>query len=310
EIAYNDISRFGMLSTDLGAIYICCYIDMRGTSIHHNHIREGYGFSPFWGTRAIYFDIESFNSTVHHNVVWALEYAADGASFLGTTQRGFHRIYNNTFLTNMFVDVELEAKNNILRGDATLATTNASNNLLSATDPRFNDAANADFTLRADSPALDAGVAIAGITDAFQGSAPDIGAYERGAVRWRPGARPIVSASDACPFDVDRSGSASAVSDGIAMMRHVLGFVDTGLVNEASDIAASSIAVRDAIERDQARLDIDGNGRFDVNDVLIIVRHLRGMANTALINGIGLAGSRNTQQKVESYIANGCRETQ
>ncbi|MGL4232872.1 MAG: right-handed parallel beta-helix repeat-containing protein, partial [Casimicrobium sp.] len=46
EIAYNDISRFGMLSTDLGAIYICCYIDMRGTSIHHNHIREGYGFSP------------------------------------------------------------------------------------------------------------------------------------------------------------------------------------------------------------------------------------------------------------------------
>ena len=40
EIAYNDISRFGMLSTDLGAIYICCYVNLEGGAIHHNWIRN------------------------------------------------------------------------------------------------------------------------------------------------------------------------------------------------------------------------------------------------------------------------------
>jgi hypothetical protein len=194
EIAYNDISQFGMLSTDLGAMYFCCYIDLSRTFIHHNHIRDTQAFSPFWGTRGIYFDIESFNSTVHHNVVWNLIWGADNASFLGGTQRGFHRVYNNTFLTNVIVDSGLEAKNNIFASDSTLPTTNAANNVFSATDPRFTDAANGDFTLRADSPALDQGTVIVGITEKFVGAAPDIGAYERGAIKWRPGAIDITAA--------------------------------------------------------------------------------------------------------------------
>lgn len=36
KIAYNDISKFGTLSTDLGAIYVCCYINLKGGSSHHN----------------------------------------------------------------------------------------------------------------------------------------------------------------------------------------------------------------------------------------------------------------------------------
>ena len=40
----------------------------------------------------------------------------------------------------------------------------------------------------ADSAAVDAGVEIPGVTDGFAGEAPDVGAYERGAPYWRPGA--------------------------------------------------------------------------------------------------------------------------
>ena len=40
----------------------------------------------------------------------------------------------------------------------------------------------------AGSAAIDAGVAIPGVTDGFVGQAPDLGAYEQGAPYWKAGA--------------------------------------------------------------------------------------------------------------------------
>jgi hypothetical protein len=306
EIAYNDISLFGMLSTDLGAMYFCCYINLAGTTIHHNHIHDAYGFSPFWGTRAIYFDIESYNSTVHHNVTWNLVWGSDNASFLGTTQRGFHRIYNNTFSTKMFVDTGLEAKNNIFRDETSLASTTSSNNLFSATDPRFIDAANADFRLIDASPAIDAGVIVPGVTDTYVGSAPDIGAYEKGGLRWRVGSTSLVAPSTECPFDVDRSGAVSVTTDGILLLRSRLGLSGTALTIGASEVLATADFVNDVIARDQLRLDMDGDGVFDVNDALVIARHLAGFAEERLTQGITLNLPRNSFSAIAQHIASGC----
>jgi hypothetical protein len=306
EIAYNDISYFGMLSTDLGAMYFCCYINLAGTTIHHNHIHDAYGFSPFWGTRAIYFDIESHNSTVHHNVTWNLVWGADNASFLGDTQRGFHRIYNNTFLTNMFVDAGLEAKNNVFRDVASLASTTSSNNLFSATDPRFVDAANADFRLANGSPAIDAGVVVPGVTGTYVGSAPDIGAYENGSLRWRVGSTPVAAPTTACPFDVDRSGAISATTDGMMLLRNRLGLSGTALTIGASEVLAAADFVNDVIARDQLRLDMDGDGVFGVNDALIIARHLAEFTDEHLTQGITLNLPRNSFGAIAQHIANGC----
>jgi hypothetical protein len=47
-------------------------------------------------------------------------------------------------------------------------------------NPMFVNAAAGDFTLAAGSPAVDGGVRLPGINDAFSGVAPDIGAHERG----------------------------------------------------------------------------------------------------------------------------------
>jgi parallel beta-helix repeat protein len=46
-------------------------------------------------------------------------------------------------------------------------------------DPRFVDASGHDYRLRADSPAVDSGRQVAGVTDGYSGSAPDRGAVER-----------------------------------------------------------------------------------------------------------------------------------
>jgi hypothetical protein len=306
EIAYNDISYFGMLSTDLGAMYFCCYINLAGTTIHHNHIHDAYGFSPFWGTRAIYFDIESYNSTVHHNVTWNLVGGADNASFLGGTQRGFHRIYNNTFSTKMFVDTGLEAKNNIFRDETSLASTTSSNNLFSGTDPRFADAANADFRLADGSPAIDAGVTVTGVTGAFNGSAPDVGAYQKGSPRWRVGATSVAAIAGACPFDVDRSVAQSSTTDGIMLLRSRLSLNGAALINGVSEVITAPELVSDVIERDRLRLDMDGDGVFDINDALIITRYLAGFTGSALTRGVNINLPRNSSDAIAQHIASGC----
>ena len=193
EIAYNDISQFGMLSTDLGAIYICCYVDLAGGSIHHNWIRDAKAFSQFWGTRGIYLDLKSFNSTIHHNVVWNIVGGKHSFNLSARGPRGTHQVFNNTFLGDIRVDEYAEAHNNILAASKTIAAEPSSHNLFMNTDFQFSNPPQEDsesmpnFTLKPDSPAVDAGMMISQITTEFVGDAPDIGAYELGGIVWQAG---------------------------------------------------------------------------------------------------------------------------
>jgi hypothetical protein len=195
EIAYNDISRFGMLSTDLGAIYVCCYINLKGGAIHHNWIRDTQAFSPFWGTRGIYLDIESFNSKIHHNIVWNITGGKDSYSLVLGSPRGYEQVFNNTFLSEVYMsEKNIEAKNNIFAGSKNIIAHEQSNNLFMNTDikfikPSINDKEYIpEFSLQPDSPAIDGGAIIPSITKSFIGKAPDIGAYERGEKLWKAGA--------------------------------------------------------------------------------------------------------------------------
>ena len=195
EIAYNDISRFGMLSTDLGAIYVCCYVNLEGGSIHHNWIHDAQAFSPFWGTRGIYLDIETYNSTIHHNVVWNITGGKDSFYLVAGSPRGYNRVFNNTFLGSVDIDSSVETRNNIFRRflSTSAAAGQQSNNLFMETEPKFSETTSddtnsiLDFTLQPGSPAVDTGIAIPGITEGFVGTAPDIGAYERFAPIWKAG---------------------------------------------------------------------------------------------------------------------------
>lgn len=194
EIAYNDISQFGMLSTDLGAIYICCRVDLAGGSIHHNWIRDARAYSPFWGTRGIYLDLESYNSIIHHNVVWGIIGGQHSFNLTARGVRGYQRIYNNTFLGEVGTDDRVDARNNIFAASENIEAARKSHNLFKSSKIHFikPPAINGseylpNFDLKPNSPAIDRGVFIPGITEDFAGTAPDIGAYESGKEPWQPG---------------------------------------------------------------------------------------------------------------------------
>ncbi|MBM4089207.1 MAG: hypothetical protein FJ276_07230 [Planctomycetes bacterium] len=57
------------------------------------------------------------------------------------------------------------------------------------TDPKFTNAGagGLKFRLQPDSPAIDRGVMIPGVTDNRTGTAPDLGAYEFGGTDWVAG---------------------------------------------------------------------------------------------------------------------------
>jgi hypothetical protein len=207
EIVYNDISRFGMLSTDLGAIYICCHVNLAGGAIHHNWIRDAQAFSPFWGTRGIYLDIESFNSTIHHNVIWGITGGKHSFYLTAESPRGYHKIFNNTLLGSVKTDKFVEVRNNIFAASKSVDAAGKSHNLFMDKDARFSQLPRKasqsipNFTLQSDSPAVDAGAIIPGITDDFVGKKPDIGAYERGAPIWKAGSTLKAYSSFSLPSD-------------------------------------------------------------------------------------------------------------
>jgi hypothetical protein len=194
EIAYNDISNFGLLSTDLGAVYICCTVNLEGGLIHHNWIHDAKAFSPFWGTRGIYLDLNSFNSTIHHNVLWNITGGKDSFYIAVGSKTGYNKLFNNTVLGPISTDASVEARNNIFSDSPRLNVGQQSNNLLLGTNPQLTSQSGL-FTLKRGSPAIDSGVKIPGITDGFSGSAPDLGAYEQGVAPWMAGAMPINSSA-------------------------------------------------------------------------------------------------------------------
>jgi hypothetical protein len=70
------------------------------------------------------------------------------------------------------------------------------------------DAAAHNFTPRADSPLVDAGVVVPPFTDGYHGSAPDAGAYERGAAYWVPGCTANPACADGEPAMIKRGVAA------------------------------------------------------------------------------------------------------
>ena len=126
-----------MLSTDLGGIYVCCHVNLDDGAIHHNWIRDAHAFSVFWGTRGIYLDLETFNSTIHHNVVWNLTGSHENFSLLAGSPRGAERVYNNTFMTDVRLDGgPVEARNNIFAGSKKVVA-RQSNNIFAPTKIKF-----------------------------------------------------------------------------------------------------------------------------------------------------------------------------
>ena len=213
NIHHNDLSDYGKLNHDVGAIYTGNHTNTTGTVIHHNWIHDsGAKFSPT-GHRiegiqtAIYIDQGSGPITAHHNVCWKNfeNFPTDAADFyiLSRYQNrqdtpGSH-IYNNTFASTApqsyvtYITNPLDIqRNNIYKRDAVFnwgaSPGNIAYSLMRNVDPMYVGTGQGGlaYRLRAGSPGINTGVVIPGITEGSVG-APDIGAYEFGGTDWIPG---------------------------------------------------------------------------------------------------------------------------
>ena len=217
DISYNDIYGSLMLSSDGGQMYGSVYTDLTGTRIHHNWIHDSKAQKTpsaeheVGVATGLYFDQASGPTTCDHNVLWN-NYQCDihNASWSEKRAAGKSYIYNNVLATDagdnhtgtrsylttttQYFDV---MRNNIFRDDVVInwqATTNTTawgdmrNCLTETQHPKFVYEGHGGLKgrLKPESPGIDTGVEIPGITEGSVGT-PDIGAYEHGGTEWVPG---------------------------------------------------------------------------------------------------------------------------
>ncbi|OGV73059.1 MAG: hypothetical protein A3K19_00935 [Lentisphaerae bacterium RIFOXYB12_FULL_65_16] len=182
QIQYNHIYNTGRICHDSGILY-AVNKDGESTEIHHNWLHDN--LSPGLGV-GVFLDRYCANYIVHHNVIW------------GTLQEGLrlNKIQNFTLVANNTVFGGLaewgrphsddmygvRVCNNLFTAPvASQPDIRLASNLMNI---EVQDVAARDFRLKENSPAIDAGIPIPGITDGFAGKAPDCGAYETGVEPW------------------------------------------------------------------------------------------------------------------------------
>jgi len=200
RIAYNDISEYGNLSLDTAAVYTCCGASMAGTSIDHNLLHDAtpaIGTSETFAMAGVYADNGQSDLTIANNVGWNNPTQTVMLNGLGSGSLN-NSVYNNTGgVYMMYVKGAGESTGTVVENNigALVGTTDATdggmvltNNMGSDVDPLFTDPAKNDYTLQAGSPARNAAIPIAGITDGSTDPVPSLGAYQYGARKWAAGA--------------------------------------------------------------------------------------------------------------------------
>ncbi|MEM6344090.1 MAG: right-handed parallel beta-helix repeat-containing protein [Bacteroidota bacterium] len=192
EIAYNDIFECMLINNDGGIFYTVGNDNDKNTSIHHNWFHDSYGPEYADGRAAgIYLDNDSKGYDVHHNLVWNITWSAVQMNWDAWN----NDIFNNSFWNvgqamGAWLNGRQLINNRIWNNYAPIGDWEGNdfqNNLIDSNDP-FGDRSMRDFRPAVGSPLIDAGMLISGITDGYNGAAPDIGAYEYGDTIWTAGA--------------------------------------------------------------------------------------------------------------------------
>ena len=189
HIEYNHMHEAGLLTSDCGVTY-CFHTDGEGTVIaynrvHHNRAELGVG---------IYIDNESPNHVLHHNI----SYHNTNSGIRINTPTANVKVYHNTLWNNgdslNWWGPNQNSKmpgtvvaNNICTDKVRLGEGAKADDNYRGDAPGLVAPKQGDFHLKSDSPCIDAGVVIHGISGEFVGKAPDLGAREHDGKDWKAG---------------------------------------------------------------------------------------------------------------------------
>jgi len=193
EVANNDISYSNLIATDCGLLYsIGTNLNME---IHHNYFHDGYGRGSLYKAAGIYLDNDAADVSVHHNVVLNTDWTSIQINWNGTNID----VFNNTLWNGSeamgawhkegtsFSDVRVW--NNLTNKNSLEPQSDKrTNSIITSGANPFTNLSQGNLTLTANATTeIDKGTVIAGITDGYTGSLPDIGAYEYGQTAWSAG---------------------------------------------------------------------------------------------------------------------------
>ncbi|MGL5001608.1 MAG: G8 domain-containing protein, partial [Casimicrobium sp.] len=109
-----------------------------------------------------------------------------------------------------------------------------------------------------------------------------------------------------CPFNAAGLATASANNDGLHLTRAAQLIRGNELIAKTSTTLTADTLIAN-LANNESRLDVNASGAFDETDAAIIVRHLLGFKNEALIpGGAGGGALRKTANDIQSYIDGGC----
>jgi hypothetical protein len=114
--------------------------------------------------------------------------------------------------------------------------------------------------------------------------------------------------SSSCLLDADRDGAALATTDGVLILRRILGVAGNALIAGATHACVPLSATQIEGRVVSASYDIDGDGNVQANtDALLILRALLGFSGDALIEGaISATSTRKTAIQVIDHLRWSC----
>ena len=268
EVAWNDVSDVMRINNDGGLFYVVGNDDDKNTSIHHNWFHDSFGPEYADGRCAgIYLDNDSKGYDVHHNVIWNISWSAVQMNWDAWN----NDIFNNTFWNvqqamGIWLNGRIHKDNRIWNNYTPIGPwegQDVADNIIDANDP-FLDLAALDFRPADDSPLINAGRIIPGITDDYRGAAPEVGAYEANRSGWIPGAPRAGGGGTTSLFNAPRTRVRAQVFPNPADDRTFVNFetTDNGVLNWQL-IAADGRSVRSSqqsIIAGEQRLTIDLQG--------------------------------------------------
>lgn len=114
--------------------------------------------------------------------------------------------------------------------------------------------------------------------------------------------------STACAMDVDGDGARLAMTDGVLILRRMLGMTGAALTNGATHACVPRTAVGISAAINLTYYDVDGDGQtLPETDGLILLRALLGFRGDALIaDAIGTNATRKTATDVRNFLVGSC----
>jgi hypothetical protein len=107
-------------------------------------------------------------------------------------------------------------------------------------------------------------------------------------------------------LDIDGNGQYDALTDGLLLLRYLLGLTGASLTDRVIGAGAQRTTpaqITAYLDGMRGALDIDGNGSTDgLTDGLIALRYLFGMRGPTMVTGALGAGATRTVAEIEAYL--------